>query len=49
MKLYELLGAYPSEWNGTDPEAQIRSLEFDSREAREGSLFFCLPGARGRA
>ncbi|MBQ5355186.1 MAG: UDP-N-acetylmuramoyl-L-alanyl-D-glutamate--2,6-diaminopimelate ligase [Clostridia bacterium] len=46
MKLAELLEAYPYSFPGDLPDAEISSLEYDSRKAGTGSLFFCLPGAR---
>ena len=40
MKLSALL----PEWTKIEDEKEISSLCFDSREAKEGSLYFCIPG-----
>ena len=34
------------EWRGDVASTDIRSVEFDSRRVRSGSLFCCVPGAR---
>ncbi|MGI9019996.1 MAG: UDP-N-acetylmuramoyl-L-alanyl-D-glutamate--2,6-diaminopimelate ligase [Solirubrobacterales bacterium] len=46
MKLHDVLaGATVAEWTADEP-VEVTELAYSSAEVRQGTLFFCVPGAR---